>query len=331
MRLPSAAGAGGDHAVTARREAMTTPTAAHMPGKQKRMPLALGTRAPMSRATAALTALVCTLVYQAAAQDCMDQMSTNYAPTATAADNANCIYSCNEVFVYFKTLGGLDVTAFPPSCTVATTDGAGATISIGASANEAIIGQPDLTAFSRRVEVRAGGYAAMRYLTISSLTAADPTEGGGAILAVDSNVYIELCAVEDNSGNNGNGGAIALHQSTIVIIDSSFSRNAAAGDGNGGAISGVDSHLRIEDSSFDQNSAGQSGGGVWLHYTAPIAGTVIELRYTTFTSNVAGLNAGDELYISGAPSWTAVNVTYTPWNGLETVHTQVRSTRPHTA
>ncbi|MEO7326601.1 MAG: choice-of-anchor Q domain-containing protein [Dokdonella sp.] len=93
---------------------------------------------------------------------------------------------------------------------------------------------------------------------------------------------VRYCAFTDNS--NGNQGGAIYNEGTLVVGQSTFTRNKATDPNGGGAIYSKGS-LTVEDSTFAGNT-GLAGGAIWSDSIAAITGS-------TFTANQAGgLSAG---------------------------------------
>ena len=89
-------------------------------------------------------------------------------------------------------------------------------------------------------------------------------QGGAIYLYPGSDATISGTTFEANAANGsvGDGGAIGLVSSTLVVNDSTFSQNTA--DGHGGAISAkTGSTVTIVDSTIENNTATNDGGAIY--------------------------------------------------------------------
>jgi hypothetical protein len=90
---------------------------------------------------------------------------------------------------------------------------------------------------------------------------------GGAIAAFDAAVDVAGCEFIETWSDewNDGGGAIAVEDSELSVIDVTFDE-CEAGQ-NGGAIYAVSSVVTIEDVDIHDGSSGYNGGGVWVSDT----------------------------------------------------------------
>lgn len=119
-----------------------------------------------------------------------------------------------------------------------------------------------------RTRVLATGGGA--HLTVRNLTIADGNEpgvdgrGGGIRGGWRSPVTVINSVLRDNDGTAGGqeagGGAIFVHETTLIVADSRFVGNRGI---NGGAINNLLSALTVTGSSFEQNDA--TPGGPFRH------------------------------------------------------------------
>jgi len=111
---------------------------------------------------------------------------------------------------------------------------------------------------------------------------------GGAVFAqVDSNLSINDSTFLNNEADAG--GAVALQDSSAVILNTDFSFNSAnPGTGNGGAIFGVESSFAISRSTFGHNSADGNGGAVDVQFGDPsLTGKLFAVQECNFFENTA--------------------------------------------
>ena len=96
-------------------------------------------------------------------------------------------------------------------------------------------------------------------VTSTSFVSNSARIGGGAIAAKGTSLTIDGSSFDLSGAREGSGGAIhAQDDSTLVISDSSFTRNEASGDG--GAISAeTGTDVSIERTTLSQSEAGNGG------------------------------------------------------------------------
>jgi predicted outer membrane repeat protein len=85
-------------------------------------------------------------------------------------------------------------------------------------------------------------------------------EGAGAVVGVDAVVSIKDCLFSANQ-TAGDGAAICLSTSTLLVLQSEFEGNAALG-GDGGALYLAETPAELLDSRFSQNTGLVYGGAV---------------------------------------------------------------------
>ena len=134
------------------------------------------------------------------------------------------------------------------------------------------------------------------------------------ILAVDAGANVQLAGVTLVNGNAlaevflpGKGGAIALKQGTLNLINSTLSNNKAT---DGGAIANSLGTLTINASTLNGNSATGNGGGIRSDTTLNLLGggsTV--LLNSTLSGNSAGGQGGALFNGSGLTQLDSVTVT----------------------
>lgn len=114
---------------------------------------------------------------------------------------------------------------------------------------------------------------------------ASDSQHGGAIFCKQSEVEITSCSFRENTGN-----AIKFFDSTVTIVDSTFTENAG---NEGGAIYGnttssasTRAYLALTGCTFTANSAGTTGGAMH-NYDLDVVVTTC-----TFTGNTAVENGG---------------------------------------
>jgi hypothetical protein len=148
--------------------------------------------------------------------------------------------------------------------------------------------------------------------------------GGGIALDVIAygDTVAERTRFEDNSVENGPGGALVTDYSCYVMLDCSFLRNEARGGNDGGAVHGTSCFASFSDCTFEQNSA-RSGGGLWFENVLGAGFTRCRIAH----------NSGGGLYAVGClvhviASEVAWNRTAEPnfGGGLHVVRTDLRLT-----
>ena len=127
---------------------------------------------------------------------------------------------------------------------------------------------------------------------------------GGAIGAIDADVFVFDCRFEGNAGGGGSmqgGGALYGTGGTLYVEGSEFVRNRANEPvGSGGAIlAGPGAELRVITSTFASNFAARAGGAI-----EDASGTafVSDVDDNTFTENIAAFNPGNggAIHVTGA-------------------------------
>lgn len=106
--------------------------------------------------------------------------------------------------------------------------------------------------------------------------------GGGGLLIRKSDMLLESCSFEHNSGHLG--GGIRSIESLNILEAIEFTGNEAVVDGGGMLIDGGDAWCTT--STWSGNTCGLTGGGLDLQNVAT------ELRNCTFSLNQAGLYGG---------------------------------------
>lgn len=103
------------------------------------------------------------------------------------------------------------------------------------------------------------------HVTLDSLTIAGGTSlGGSGLLSEEASVVIRRCLFRDNhaSGRNGDGGAIQTSGGSLVVENTTFTRNSAMDAG--GALFLLGSRHQLRHVTIVGNDAGGSGDGIYL-------------------------------------------------------------------
>jgi predicted outer membrane repeat protein len=127
-------------------------------------------------------------------------------------------------------------------------------------------------------------------LADTQIRASSATFSGGAI-HVESNAAVRVERVDFVENSAANGGAIASN-STLAIVDSSFSGNEANG-GEGGAIQQWFAALSLVDVNFTDNAA-RHGGALLLRGIGATGATAERVRFDENTASQLG--GGAALY-----------------------------------
>ena len=137
------------------------------------------------------------------------------------------------------------------------------------------------------------------------------------ILAIDAGANVNLAGVTLINGNAlaevflpGKGGAIALNQGTLNLLNSTLSNNKAT---DGGAVANVLGTLTINASTLNGNSATGNGGGIRSDTTLGLLGGAgtgsTVLLNSTLSGNSAGGQGGGLFNGSGLAQLDSVTVT----------------------
>ena len=150
-------------------------------------------------------------------------------------------------------------------------------------------------------------------ITLHNTTAysniAEQSDGGAMYIyslsyrrsAINKQLSITQSQFINNTANQGNGGAIALYESTEIINTNSsvlaecqFSNNIAR---SGGAIhkNGKNTKLVIRQNSYDSNTANAFGGAIFVGG----ANNSVHVTSTTFINNKAITEGGGAIYSNG--------------------------------
>lgn len=113
----------------------------------------------------------------------------------------------------------------------------------------------------------------------------------GALYIAASVVSLEGCTFSNNTSRNG-GGAIYASDSRIYVTNCHFNGNRCdlpghAGNAPGGAIFTFNSRLTISGSVFEDNHAGYVGGAVYGAAASNAATEVVDIKNTLFRANSA--------------------------------------------
>ncbi|MDL2246175.1 hypothetical protein LJB96_01005 [Methanobrevibacter sp. OttesenSCG-928-K11] len=112
---------------------------------------------------------------------------------------------------------------------------------------------------------------------------------GGAIAMEDGNLNVINSYFENNSANEG--GAIGAGSGNVEIINSTFYENIASYDG--GAIFLGEGELNVIGSEFENNTANEKGGAIYHE------GSDISIKDSNFYNNPGENNIGGDLFNSG--------------------------------
>lgn len=113
----------------------------------------------------------------------------------------------------------------------------------------------------------------------------------GALYVAASVVSLDGCTFANNTSKNG-GGAIYASDSRIYVTNCHFSGNRCdlpghAGNAPGGAIFTFNSQLTISGSVFEDNHAGYVGGAVYGAAASNAATEIVDIKNTLFRANSA--------------------------------------------
>ena len=128
----------------------------------------------------------------------------------------------------------------------------------------------------------------------------------GVLSIVDShvdstgNIFTYNRAVGQTVGRSDGGGVMCVRNSSISLLDDTFSHNSATGDG--GVITVDNSSITVDRSIFSNNTAG-GNGGVFHTYFHP---TTYFISRTSFMNNHAGDNGG-VIFVGIAGSLVRIN------------------------
>lgn len=179
---------------------------------------------------------------------------------------------------------------------------------------------------SRVFAVAAGQTVDLRSLTI---TDGNATAGQGGGIFNSGNLTLDQCTLSENSAS-GAGGGLYVSSGAVTLNNSTVSGNMAGGTGNGGGISNPGGTLTLNQCTLTGNSTPANGGGVAFganggtlvmnqctvtENVAAIQGGGIfnnGVAFTVFNSIVAGNTAPTATEISGAGTFTGVNLTNGP-------------------
>ena len=117
---------------------------------------------------------------------------------------------------------------------------------------------------------------------------------GTASMTVGSASSTPVFSSNKAVGNSGYGGAIAMDNGTMEIVNGIFTGNKAAGTGGyGGAVVLGDGNMTIDDAEFTENSAVDKGGCIYVAGSLDVTGKIV------IRNNLAGSEAGAVLVDGG--------------------------------
>ncbi|MGE0826291.1 MAG: choice-of-anchor Q domain-containing protein [Candidatus Binatia bacterium] len=173
-----------------------------------------------------------------------------------------------------------------------------------------------------------------------------PGAGGGIAGFFGADVTLDGCTVTGNAAASGGGIYVEPSGSQIEIRNSTISNNTASDSGGGVMIVGFGGIVRLLNNTISGNSAVNNGGGV--NSETIFSGTEILMEYSTVSGNTAsngggvasrlsstmGLrgtliagntatSAGNEVYRSGAGTFTVDGVNLFGHNGITTAEALV--------
>ena len=133
-----------------------------------------------------------------------------------------------------------------------------------------------------------GGDVSITETEITNNMATGTSASGGGLLSLNGEITIESSMFNMNAANRA-GGAIEIIKGILTIDRSDFMENdvngtaGMANPGNGGAIHITDSTMiMISESVFTENTAGREGGALWNQ-----TGSVMTLNHVTVDNNMA--------------------------------------------
>lgn len=203
---------------------------------------------------------------------------------AASAHAGGTVSTCNEASLLAALTGGGTVT-FDCSGTIVLTN----TITVGA--NTTIDGDGHEATISGNNAVQVFYVGSTVTLNLKGLTIADGNAipagapGGGAVETWGGSVTIDDSVLLNNRAFSG-GAVYVQNGGTVAVSRSTFSNNSAYDQGYyGGAVFAKDSTLTVIDSTFSDNAAIE-GGAIWSDCD------VLDVSRCTFSNNMSGSSGG---------------------------------------